>query len=372
MNAPIEVPATNLQIQHEPIMPELLSAVESVLSSGMFILGSEVERFESRIAERCGTRFAVGVADGTDALILAMKGLGIGAGDEVITPPNSFLASTSSIVLVGARPVFVDVGPDMNLDPDLVGAAITERTKAILPVHLTGRPARMDEILDLAVRHDLMVVEDCAQAIGASYRGRPVGSFGAAGAFSLHPLKNLNACGDGGVITTDDEDLYRFLLKARNHGLRTREACEFWSVNSRLDALQAAILNVKLDRLDEWTERRRWNASKYTESLSPYVETPTETEQERAVFHNYVIQTDRRDDLKRYLEERRIQARVHYPTPIHLLDAAKDLGYRRGDLPRAERQADRILTLPLYPELTESQIAHVIDSTRSFFEQPQV
>jgi dTDP-4-amino-4,6-dideoxygalactose transaminase len=368
MNVLIEVPATNLQIQHQPLMPALLSAIESVLSSGMFILGSEVQRFESRIAERCGTRFAVGVADGTDALILIMKGLGIGKGDEVITPPNSFLASTSSIVLAGARPVFVDVGTDMNLDPQRIEAAITEHTKAIMPVHLTGRPAKMDEIQVVADKHGLLVIEDCAQAIGATYRGKPVGSFGIAGAFSLHPLKNLNACGDGGVITTDDEDLYNFLLLARNHGLRNRDACEFWSVNSRLDALQAAILNVKLDYLDEWTERRRAIASQYTNALSSYVETPVETDHERAVFHTYVIQTDRRDELKDYLDEKGIQARVHYPTPIHLLDAARDLGYGRGDLPNTERQADRILTIPLYPELSEAQVNHVIESIRSFFQ----
>ncbi|MGA7305228.1 MAG: DegT/DnrJ/EryC1/StrS family aminotransferase, partial [Rhodothermales bacterium] len=216
--------------------------------------------------------------------------------------------------------------------------------------------------------HGLLVIEDCAQAIGATYRGKPVGSFGIAGAFSLHPLKNLNACGDGGVITTDDEDLYNFLLLARNHGLRNRDACEFWSVNSRLDALQAAILNVKLDYLDEWTERRRAIASQYTNALSSYVETPVETDHERAVFHTYVIQTDRRDELKDYLDEKGIQARVHYPTPIHLLDAARDLGYGRGDLPNTERQADRILTIPLYPELSEAQVNHVIESIRSFFQ----
>jgi dTDP-4-amino-4,6-dideoxygalactose transaminase len=361
------IPYVNLAESHRGLKDELLQAVGRVLDHGGFILGEEVAAFETEFAAYCGTRFAVGVANGTDAITLALKALGIGSGDEVITAPNSFLASASAIALAGARPVFVDVGDDYNLDPGLLEAAITPRTRAILPVHLTGRSADMDEILTVARKHDLAVVEDAAQAVGARYRNQRVGSFGAAGCFSLHPLKNLNACGDGGVIATNHEPLYRHLLKARNHGLRTRDECEFWSLNSRLDAMQAAMLRVKLPHLDSWTEARRRHAAFYRERLAGVVQVPVEQPHEFCVYHTFVVQADRRDELQHYLDERGIETKIHYPFAIHQQEAARSLGYGPGSFPVAERQVSRILSLPVYPELTDTQLERVANAISSFY-----
>lgn len=363
----IRVPYINLALQHQQIKKEILKAVERVLDHGQFILGPEVAAFEERFASLCGTRYAIGVDNGTSALFLTLRALGIGPGDEVITAPNSFLASASCIALVGARPVFVDVRDDYNIDPSRIEEAITPRTKAIIPVHLTGRPADMHPILEIAERYGLYVVEDCAQAVGARYYGRPVGSFGIAGCFSLHPLKNLNAVGDGGVITTNDAGLYEKLRKARNHGLRNRDECEFWSYNCRLDTLQAAMLLVKMDCLQEWTEKRRANAAFYQQHLRDVVQVPEDKPYEYAVYHTFVIQADQRDALQAYLLEQGIETKVHYPIPIHLQDAAKALGYSIGSFPVAERQAKRILSLPVYPELTESQRMYVVSQIRRFF-----
>lgn len=364
-----KIPYINLTEPHRRLKAELLEAVGRVLDCGGFILGEEVAAFEKEFAAYCGTRYAVGVANGTDAITLALKALGIGPGDEVITAPNSFLASASGIALAGARPVFVDVRDDFNLDPSLLEAAITPRTRAILPVHLTGRPADMDAILAVARKHKLAVVEDAAQAVGARYRNQRVGSFGVAGCFSLHPLKNLSACGDGGVITTNDEAVYRHLLKARNHGLRSRDECEFWSLNSRLDALQAALVRVKLPHLDAWTEARRRNAAFYRERLGKVAQTPTELAHEFCVYHTFIIQTDRRDELQRHLAERGIETKIHYPIAIHAQDAARSLGYRPGSFPVAERQVGRILSLPVFPELTAAQLEAVATAVCSFYRQ---
>jgi dTDP-4-amino-4,6-dideoxygalactose transaminase len=366
---PNAIPYVNIAAQHAPLKAELMEAVSEVLDQGQFVLGPQVETFETEFARLCGTRFALGVNSGTDALVLALKALGIGPGDEVITAPNSFIASATAIALVGARPVFADVGNDLNLDPACVEAAITARTRAILPVHLTGRPCDMDRLLELAESYQLHVVEDCAQAVLAEYRGRKVGSFGTAGCFSLHPLKTLNACGDGGVVTTDKEDLYDRLKVLRNIGLKSRDDCREWSGNSRLDTLQAAILLVKLRHLREWTERRRANARFYRHRLGtvPGLSVPGDRIEEYAVYHTYVIQADRRDELKAHLDALGIGSAVHYPTPIHLTAAASGLGYQRGDLPVAERLARRIPSLPVYPELTEESLARVAAAVRTFY-----
>jgi len=362
-----QVPYVNLALQHRAIKAELLAAVEQVLDHGGFILGPEVSAFEERFAAYCGTRFAVGVDNGTSALLLTLRALGIGPGDEVITAPNSFLASASCVALAGARPVFVDVGDDYNINPDLVEAAITPASRAIIPVHLTGRPADMTAILEVANRHGLYVIEDCAQAVGAAYRGRRVGSFGIAGCFSLHPLKTLNAAGDGGIVTTDDPGLYEELRKARNHGLRSRDECEFWSPNCRLDTIQAAMLLVKMNYVDQWTEARRANAAFYQEQLGGIVRVPEDKPHEYAVYHTFVVQAERRDDLQRYLLERGVDTKVHYPIPIHLQDAAMALGYGPGSFPVTERQVKQILSLPVYPELTEQQRQGVVGGIRSFY-----
>jgi dTDP-4-amino-4,6-dideoxygalactose transaminase len=265
--------------------------------------------------------------------------------------------------------VFVDVGEDFNVDPSLLERAITRATKAILPVHLTGRPADMDAILEVARAHGVHVVEDCAQAVLAEYRGRRVGSLGKIGCFSLHPLKTLNACGDGGVLTTDDPELYETLKTFRNLGLRTRDNCVVWSSNSRLDSVQAAVLLVKLRYVDGWTEGRRANARFYQEALGGLKQcvVPVDRPHEKAVYHTFVIQAERRDELKQYLAANGVGTSIHYPVPIHLQDAAAGLGYRRGSFPVAEGQAERILSLPVYPELTRAELDHVVRTIRGFY-----
>jgi dTDP-4-amino-4,6-dideoxygalactose transaminase len=366
----LKVPYVDLPAQHARLKTRLLEAVGRVLDHASFILGPEVELFENRFAALCGAAHAVGVNSGTDALLLALTTLGIGPGDEVITVPNSFVATASCIALAGARPVFVDVGPDYLMDPEALEAAITPRTRAIMPVHLTGRPADMGRILQVARRHGLAVIEDCAQAVGAAWEGHPVGSQGTIGCFSLHPLKNLNACGDAGVLTTQDAALAERLRRARNLGLRDRNHCQQFSGNSRLDTLQAALLLVKMDYLEEWTSARQANARFYRQALAgleglelPFPERP----QERSVYHLFVVQAEDRDRLQAYLAERGVGTAVHYPVPIHLQPAAAYLGWGPGSFPRAERQATRILSLPVYPELSSEQRHYVAACIREFY-----
>lgn len=364
-----EIPYVDLQSQHAAIKSELLEAVARVFEHSQFIFGKEVTEFEEKFAQLCGTRYAVGVNSGTDALILSLKTLGVGYGDEVITVPNSFVATASCIGVLGARPVFVDVGDDYNIDPAKIEAAITPKTKAILPVHLTGRPCQMDEILAIAKSHNLHVVEDVAQAVLAEYRGKRVGSFGKIGCFSLHPLKNLNACGDGGVIVTDNPYLYEQLQIRRNLGLQSRDNCLFWSHNSRLDTLQAAILLAKLPYLPTWTQERRQNARYYQTHLAdiPQLQIPQEEEWEKSVYHTFIIQAQKRDELQKFLGDRGIGTAIHYPVPIHLCNAAKHLGYQKGDFPIAEKQAERILSLPIYQGLTLEQLEMICQSIKSFY-----
>ncbi len=362
----MHVPYVHLAVTDDALKEALLRAAERVMRHGQFILGPEVESFENEFAKLCGTKFAVGTDNCTSALTLVMRGLGIGNGDEVITVPNSFLASASSIVLAGARPVFVDVGEDSNMDPDALRDAITPRTKAILPVHWTGRMADMDAILAVADAHDIPVIEDAAQAVGARYKERSAGSIGRAGCFSFHPLKNLGACGDAGIVVTDDEELASFLRLARNHGLRDRDTCEFWSPNCRLDALHAAMLSAKLPFLDGWNDARRANAAFYRERLGDIVRVPDDPAHLRNVYHTFIIQCEERDALKEFLHQRGIETAVHYPIPIHLQHAAVDLGYRKGDFPVAEAQAERILSLPVHPGLRSEQREAVVEGIRSF------
>lgn len=363
------IPYVNLPEQHAPLKSDILAAVSDILDSGQFILGEQVAEFERQFAQMCGVRYAVGVNSGTDALIFALKALGIRSGDEVITAPNSFIASASCIAVLGAKPVFADVREDYNIDPDKIAAVITAKTKAILPVHLTGRPCEMDPILELATEKGLLVVEDAAQAVMAEYKGCKVGSLGNIGCFSLHPLKTLNACGDGGVLTTDDAELYEKLKIMRNIGLRTRDDCVMWSHNSRLDTMQAAILLVKLRYLQEWTQQRRQNARYYQSRLAgiPQVQVPQENETETCVYHTFVIQADRRDELRQFLSQRGIGSSIHYPVPIHLSTAGKGLGYPAGSFPVTEGQAGRILSLPVYQGLTEAQLERVCQAIEEFY-----
>ncbi len=361
------VPYINLKAQHKQLRDEILEAISKVLDSSDFILGEKVKEFEERIANYCGTRYAIGVNSGTDALFLVMKALNIGEGDEVITVPNSFLATTSTIIAVGAKPIFVDVRDDLNINPELIEEKITPKTKAILPVHLTGKPADMAAIMDIAQRHNLYVIEDAAQAIGAEYRGKRVGVFGIANCFSMHPLKTLNACGDAGVITTNNETIYNELLHLRNIGLKNRNEADTWGYNSRLDTIQAAILNVKLNYLEDWIDKRRKNARYYIEHLKGYVELPGEEDYERCVYHTFIIQTDNRDRLQEYLLKNGIETKIHYPIPIHRQKAAVSLGYKKGDFPKAEMQANRILSLPIYQELSQSDMEYMVNIITGFY-----
>jgi dTDP-4-amino-4,6-dideoxygalactose transaminase len=361
------VPYTSFGAKNASIRPKLIAAFESVLDSGRYIMGPEVDAFQREFAAYCDSKFSIGLSTGLDALHLVLRALGVGEGDEVITVSNSFIATAASIALIGARPVFVDIRPDFNIDPEKIEASITPRTRAIVPVHLTGRPARMPEILAVAKAHDLFVVEDAAQAVGAKLDGKKVGSWGDAGCFSLHPLKNLHAIGDGGIMTTDRADLVEHVSKLRNHGLANRERCDFWGFNCRLDELQAALLRVQLHELDRWTEERRRLAFRYNKLLQPFVEVPEEQTGEYCVYQTYVVGADRRDQLQQYLKSNGVEALVHYPIPIHLQPAAKDLGYSADDFPVTARVTSRILSLPLYPGLTAAQQDQVVSLFVSFY-----
>lgn len=363
------VPYAALGQHAATIKREMVAAFETVLDSGRYITGPELSTFEKEFSDYCGAPHAVGLANGTCSLHLVMRAIGIREGDEVITAPNSFLASASTIALVGAKPVFADIGPDGNIDPLRIEAAITPRTRAIMPVHLTGRPARMREINDIARAKNLFVLEDAAQAVGAMLDGKRAGSLGDAACFSLHPLKNLHAYGDGGMMTTNRKDLFDQLMLARSHGLATRDRCDFWSYNCRLDELQAALLRIQMRHLDAWTAERRKLAFRYNEALRPYVEVPDEGKGEHCVYQTYVVKTDRRDDLQRHLQSNGVEALVHYAIPIHLQPAAKGLGYTESDFPVTMQHVQTILSLPLYPELSESQQQQVIDLMAAFFKR---
>lgn len=365
----IEVPYVDVASLNSIVHDEIIQEISNIIRNGNFILGQEVERFEEKFAEKCGTKYAIGVNSGTDALILSLRALDIGEGDEVITVPNSFVATASAIALLGAKPVFVDVGDDFNIDPTKIEEKISVKTKAILPVHLTGRPSKMSPLIDISNQYGLHIVEDCAQAVLAEYENQKVGSFGITGCFSLHPLKTLSAIGDGGIITTDNKDLFNKMKVLRNLGLRTRDDCEFWSGNSRLDNLQAAVLLVKIKYIEEWTEQRISNASFYHNALADFdsLILPIPTDKERSVFHTYIIQTEKRDELKDFLFSRGIQTAIHYPIPIHLQSIGLELGYQEGSFPYAEGQAKKILSLPIYQGLSEEQLSYVIESIRDFF-----
>jgi len=357
------VPYVSLQTQWKDERPELLPLIEEALASGNYVGGENIERFELAVAKYCGTRFAVALNSGTDALVCALHALGIGKGDEVITTPNSFIASAAAIIHVGARPVFVDVKRDQNIDPDRIEAALTAKTRAIMPVHLTGRVADMDAINDIAVRKHLHVIEDAAQAIGSMWQGQKSGSLGTIGCFSAHPLKNLNACGDAGFITTDDEGLIVKIRQMRNHGMVERNNVETFGMVSRMDELQATILNYRLSRLPRVIEARRKNAALYRSMLnSDRIFAPPEQEKEFSTYHTFVIQVDGRDNLRDELLARGIETAVHYPIPIHLQPAWQSLPYSLGHFPEAEKQARRILTLPINQYLREEDISYVANS----------
>lgn len=363
----MHVPYVDLGGQYLEHREEILNSIDELLKSGQYILGEELTKFENTFAELCGVKHAIGVADGTAAITLSLRALGVGPGDEVITAPNSFFASASAIIHSGATVKFCDVAADQNMDPLKLEEMITPNTKAILPVHLTGRCADMNPIMEIASKYGLFVVEDSAQAVGASYQGKKAGSIGNTGCFSLHPLKNLNGAGDGGMIATNDDSLAEKLRLMRNHGMVDRDTIPFIGYNSRLDCIQAAILNVKVQHLDEVTKKRRANAELYRSTLGNIVECPIDAEGSFDVYHLFVIQCDRRDELRNFLSENDIQTSVHYPTPIHLFDCFKNLGWKEGDFPEVERQSRRILSLPVHQQLSEKQITFVASKIKEFY-----
>jgi dTDP-4-amino-4,6-dideoxygalactose transaminase len=367
----------DLALQFEQIRNEVMQAVTSVLETQRFVLGPEVEQLEAEISDYLGCRFAVSCASGTDALMLALMAADVKSGDEVITTPFTFVATASAIVRAGATPVFADIDPkSYNLAPESVAQVISPRTRAVIPVHLFGLPAEMEPIMDLAESHGLTVIEDAAQAIGATYRGRKVGTIGAMGCFSFFPSKNLGGAGDGGVIATNDPNHADRLRLLRVHGSRQKYQYEILGTNSRLDALQAAILRVKLRHLNDWTEQRRRNAERYrrlfAECNDSRLVLPTENDGTRHVYNQFTVRCAVRDRLLEHLQREGIPTEIYYPYPLHLQPAFAYLGYKKGKLPNAEAGTREVLSLPIYPELTEDQQQIIVDAVTRFFSRVSV
>ena len=366
-------PFLDLKAQYSGIRDEVIDAVVRVLDSQHFILGPEVEALEKEIAECVNTRFAIACASGSDALLLALMALDVRSGDEVITTPFTFGATAGSIARLGARPVFVDIDPDtFNLDERQIEAAITPKTRAIMPVHLFGLSAQMDAIMSLAKDRGLAVIEDAAQAIGSRWKEQPIGSLGTFGCFSFFPSKNLGGAGDGGLVSTNDADLAQRLKILRVHGTKKKYSYDLVGMNSRLDALQAAILRVKLPYLSDWAEGRRRNARRYEEffaefGLTDTVKLPVTPETSVHVFNQYSVRVDQRDALQRHLKDQGIPTEIYYPSALHLQPAFSYLGYRAGDFPNAEAACADVLALPIYPELTEEQQRAVVSAIAEFY-----
>ena len=366
----MRIPYNYLDRQFGPAETEsVLDDLRELVRTGEFTIGPPVLEFERRLGGMLGVKHVIGTNTGTDALILGLKALGIGPGDEVITQVNTFYATAGAIVAVGARPVFVDVDDQYAIDPRRIEGAIGSRTKAILPVHWTGLPADMPAIMDLARRHDLFVVEDACPATGATYEGRAVGSFGHTAGFSMHPLKPLHVWGDGGAVVTSDDRAARWLRLYRNHGMVNRDEIEIWGVNQRLQTVQAVVANRVLDRVGGWIDRRIEIADRLDAGFAdlPQVRVPPRPRHRRNAFQLYIVRCERRQDLLKYLAAEEIEAKVHYPIPLHLQPAARDLGYRRGDFPVAEAQAEDIVTLPGHQFLTNAEVDYMIDRVRRFY-----
>jgi len=362
----INVPFMDLKKQYGNLKDEIDNKISVLINDSAFILGSELEKFEMEFGEFCEARYSVGVSSGIDALIIALRALNIGYGDEVITTPNTFIATAEAISLAGARPVFVDINEeDYNINVNLIKEKITDRTKAIIPVHLFGQPANIRGVINIASGNNLFVVEDACQAHGATFEGKKVGTFGNVGCFSFYPAKNLGAYGDGGAVITNDEVLFRKMFSMRSHGEIKKNKHEIIGSTNRLDNLQAGILRIKLKHLKEWNNRRRYNASIYRKYLTGIKAViPQELEGREHVYHLFVIRVKNRDKVRGELFDRGIATGIHYPTPIHLQSAYRFLGYKEGDFPVSEMVAREILSLPMFPELSENQIKYVCDSIR--------
>ncbi len=365
------LPLLDLTAQYQSIREDLQEAVNRVLESGQYIMGPEVKAFEQEVADYCGVKHAVGVANGTDALLLALDAKGIGAGDEVITTPFTFFATAEVISQLGATPVFVDIDPETyNIDVEQIRQNINQKTKAIIPVHIFGQPANIDEIMSLAEEHNLFVLEDAAQAMGAEYQRKKIGSWGHAATFSFFPTKNLGGYGDGGMVVTNDDELAAKIRILRVHGSYPKKYYHnVLGYNSRLDEIQAAMLRVKLRHLDTWNHLRREKAEIYHERLQRLpIQTPVEAPYRKHIYHLYIVRSNERDELMQYLKEHGISTGVYYPLPLHLQEVFRDLEYQEGSLPHAEAASKRTFALPLFPELTEEQIDHVVDRITQFYE----
>jgi len=359
------IPMLDLGLQYNSVRMEIKAAIDQVLDSQHFILGPQVKALEEEVARYCGRRFGVGVASGTDALTLALRASGIGLGDEVIVPSFSFIATADSVSLLGATPVFVDIEPEtFCIAAEQLAKKITARTRAIIPVHLYGQSAEMDDILAIARKHNLLVIEDNAQAIGATYKGRKTGSLGDIACLSFFPSKNLGAYGDAGMVVTDSEDTARRLRSLRAHGSLKKYFSEEQGWNSRLDEIQAAILRVKLRYLDQWNAERRSRAARYDTLLQDVrgVTRPKISPSGEHVFHQYTVRVPKRDTVQKQLTGRGVASTVYYPVPMHLQPIFEPLGYKRGDLPECERAAQEALSLPIFPELTDDQIEYVVNA----------
>jgi dTDP-4-amino-4,6-dideoxygalactose transaminase len=366
-------PFLDLQTQFASIRDEVMAAINRVMESQRFILGPEVEALEQELAAKVGVPFGIGCASGSDALLLALRALDIGPGDEVITTPFTFVATVGSIVRLGARPIFIDIDPkSFNLDVSKLAAAVTNRTRAVIPVHLFGLMAEMDPIVDSARRHGYAVIEDAAQAIGSKHRGREAGSIGVMGCFSFFPSKNLGGAGDGGLITTRDPELAERLKILRTHGSRSRYSYELIGMNSRLDALQAAILRVKLAHLGEWEQGRVRNAHRYSQlfaeaGLEERLKLPVSPAHCHHVYNQFTVRSSERDRLREHLKARGLPTEIYYPFPLHLQPAFAYLGYKPGDFPESERASREVLSLPIYPELKDEHVVAIVEAIGEFY-----
>jgi dTDP-4-amino-4,6-dideoxygalactose transaminase len=366
----MKVPFLDLKAQYETLKAEILAEIQKVLESTAFAGGPFVRGFEDAFAVFCECKQAVGVGNGTDALWAALVALGVGPGDEVITVPNTFIATVEAISFCGAKPVFVDIEQKTyNMDPTLLELAITPRTKAVIPVHLFGHMADMDPIMRVAKQYNLFVIEDASQAHGAEYKSRKAGSIGDIGCFSFYPGKNLGAYGEAGAVVTNNSALAEKVRMFRDHGQSKKYYHDIIGWNARMDGIQGAVLNVKLKYLPGWTEARRTNAALYNKMISTVagIKTPIESEKAKHVYHIYPILVRNREELITHLDKRGISSGIHYPVPVHLTDAYKFLGHKKGDFPVAEQCADKLVSLPMYPELTKDQIKYVVDSIAEFY-----
>lgn len=365
----MNIPFLDLKAQYRQLEDEILPVVKEAMKNAAFIGGPQVTGFEEEFAAFCDAPFCIGVGSGTDALRFALMASNVSRGDEVITVPNTFIATTEAVTQVGAKPVFVDVRSDTcNIDVKEIESKISSKTKAIIPVHLYGQPADMDSILEIANRYNLVVIEDACQAHGALYNNRKAGSIGTAGCFSFYPGKNLGAFGEAGAVVTKDETISEKIRMIRDHGQEKKYFHKIEGFNGRLDAIQAAVLRVKLKKLSEWNSARQKNAKMYSELLSQVkgVRVPFEEAFAKSVYHLYVIHVDKRDELQKFLSDRGISSGLHYPVPLHLQEAYKDMGFKKGSFPIAEKSAEQLLSLPMFPELKKEEIEYTVNTIKEF------